>query len=28
LMVRRFGDEYRAYMRTTGRLIPRLLRGA
>ena len=28
LMVRQFGDEYRAYMRTTGRLIPRILHRA
>ena len=28
LMVRQFGDEYRAYARTTGRLIPRIFRRA
>jgi protein-S-isoprenylcysteine O-methyltransferase Ste14 len=28
MMLERFGDEYRAYMQRTGRLLPRLTRGA
>ncbi len=28
MMLERFGEEYRAYMRRTGRLLPRLTRGA